>query len=286
MQRKPLGRGLAALIPDILEAEIVEAGQTSGAPVELPIHQIKSNRHQPRTRFTNKAMEELEASIRIHGVVQPIVVRPMEEGTYEIVAGERRLRAALQAGLSLIPAVVRDADDGEALEIALVENILREDLSPIEEARAFITLIENYGLSQEEVGKRVGRDRSTVSNTLRLLTLPDELQEEIGIGGISAGHARAILMLERSDDQKALGRAIQREGLSVRATEVRARRMSGFKKGRQNRQHDVFIQSIAEEFTRNLGTRVVIRPRRKGGVVEIHYFSDEELEGLRAKIRG
>lgn len=231
-------------------------------------------------------MEELVASIRIHGVVQPIVVRPMEEGTYEIVAGERRLRAALQAGLSLIPAVVRDADDGEALEIALVENILREDLSPIEEARAFITLIENYGLSQEEVGKRVGRDRSTVSNTLRLLTLPDELQEEIGIGGISAGHARAILMLERSDDQKALGRAIQREGLSVRATEVRARRMSGFKKGRQNRQHDVFIQSIAEEFTRNLGTRVVIRPRRKGGVVEIHYFSDEELEGLRAKIRG
>jgi len=286
MQRKPLGRGRAALIPDILEAEIVEAGQTSRAPVELPIHQIKPNRHQPRARFTNKSMEELVASIRIHGVVQPIVVRPMEEGTYEIVAGERRLRAALQAGLSLIPAVVRDADDGEALEIALVENILREDLSPIEEARAFITLIENYGLSQEEVGKRVGRDRSTVSNTLRLLTLPDELQEEIGIGGISAGHARAILMLERSDDQKALGRAIQREGLSVRATEVRARRMSGFKKGRQNRQHDVFIQSIAEEFTRNLGTRVVIRPRRKGGVVEIHYFSDEELEGLRAKIRG
>ncbi len=176
MQRKPLGRGLAALIPDILEAEIVEAGQTSGAPVELPIHQIKSNRHQPRTRFTNKAMEELVASIRIHGVVQPIVVRPMEEGTYEIVAGERRVKAALKAGLSLIPAVVRDADDGEALEIALVENILREDLCPIVDARAFITLIEIYGLSQEEVGKRVGRDRSTVSNTLRLLTLPDELQ--------------------------------------------------------------------------------------------------------------
>ncbi len=225
------------------------------------------------------------ASIRIHGVVQPIVVRPMEEGTYEIVAGERRVKAALQAGLSLVPAVVRDTNDAESLEIALVENILREDLSPIEEARAYITLIENYGLSQEQVAERVGRDRSTVANTLRLLTLPDEIQEEIEIGGISAGHARAILMLGSPDDQKAIARAIQKEGLSVRAAEMRARKIRGPIKGGQNRQHDVFIQSIAEEFTRNLGTKVVIRPRRKGGVVEIHYFSDGELEGLRAKIR-
>ena len=125
-----------------------------------------------------------------------------------------------------------------------------------------MTLIENYGLSQEQVAERVGRDRSTVANTLRLLTLPEEIQEEIGIGGISAGHARAILMVERPDDQKALGRAIQKEGLSVRATEMRARRMSRPKKGRQTRLDDVFIQSIAEEFTRNLGTKVVIRPRR------------------------
>ncbi|MFQ5893296.1 MAG: ParB/RepB/Spo0J family partition protein, partial [Nitrospinota bacterium] len=167
----------------------------------------------------------------------------------------------------------------------LVENLLREDLNPIEEARAFSILIETYHLSQEQVASRVGRDRSTVANTLRLLTLPPEVKEEIAQGALSEGHARAVLMLADPADQKALAGAIQEEGLSVRAAEARARRLRRPRAERPRREPDVFIQAVADEFARALGTKVVIRPRRRGGVVEIHYFSDEELEGIRSRLQ-
>ena len=169
-------------------------------------------------------MEELAASIRLYGVIQPIVVRPLaDDGGYEIVAGARRVQAARQAGLDRIPALVRQADDGEALEVALVENLIREDLNPIEEAKAFVTLIETYGLSQEQVAERVGLDRSTVANTVRLLALPVGVQAAVARGELSGGHGRAILMLSDPDDQLALALAIQQEDLSVRAAEARAR---------------------------------------------------------------
>lgn len=285
MQRKPMGRGLSALIPDLPDTETSEGTPAAGTVVEIPVEQIKPNRHQPRTLFRIEAMEELAASIRLHGMVQPIVVRPREGGGYEILAGERRFQAARRAGLDRVPALVRLADDGAALEIALVENLLREDLNPIEEARAYSILIETYGMTQEQVAERVGKDRSTVANTLRLLTLPEEIQREIASGVLSEGHARAVLRMPDAEGRMELARAIREEGLSVRAAEARARKASQPAKPKQARQRDVFIQAVADELARALGTKVVIRRRRRGGVMEIHYFSDEELEGLRDRLR-
>lgn len=286
MQRKPMGRGLSALIPDLPETET--AGGVEGTVVDLPLDQITPNRHQPRALFDDDAMEELAASIRLYGVIQPIVVRLLaDDGGHEIVAGERRVQAARQAGLDRIPAMVRQADDGEALEVALVENLIREDLNPIEEAKAFVTLIETYGLSQEQVAERVGRDRSTVANAVRLLALPVGVKAAVARGALSGGHARAILMLSDPDDQRALALAIQQEGLSVRAAEARARGLRRPKKegARPPSQPSFFITAVSDELARALGTKVVIRPRRRGGVVEIHYFSDEELQGLRDRLQ-
>lgn len=268
------------------ETGTTELEVAEGTIVDVLLDQITPNRHQPRAQFGGGAIEQLAASIRLHGLIQPIVVRPLDKGGYEIVAGERRFMAARMAGLERIPALVRRTDDAEALEIALVENLLREDLNPIEEARAFVTLVETYGLSQEQVAERVGRDRSTVANTVRLLSLPVEVQRAVEDGALSGGHARAVLMLSDPDDQRDLVRAIQKEGLSVRIAEARARRLRGPKRGpRPPRQPDVFIQAVSDELARALGTKVVVRPRRRGGVVEIHYFSDEELEGLRDRLR-
>ena len=230
-------------------------------------------------------MEELAASIRLHGMVQPIVVRPREGGGYEILAGERRFQAARRAGLDRVPALVRLADDGAALEIALVENLLREDLNAIEEARAYSILLETYGMTQEQVAERVGKDRSTVANTLRLLSLPEEIQREIASGALSEGHARAVLRMPDAEGRMSLAKAIREEGLSVRAAEARARKALQPVKPKAAREKDVFIQAVADEMARALGTKVVIRRRRRGGVMEIHYFSDEELEGLRDRLR-
>lgn len=285
MQRKPMGRGLSALIPDMPATELSEGTRAAGAVVEIPIDQISPNRHQPRAHFRPEAMEELATSIRLHGMVQPIVVRPRDDGGYEILAGERRFQAARRAGLERVLALVRAADDGAALEIALVENLLREDLNPMEEARAYSILVETYGLNQEEVAERVGKDRSTVANTIRLLSLPEEVQQEVAGGSLSEGHARAILMMPDSEGQRDLAKAIREEGLSVRAAEARARRARGPKARRTAPKGDVFVQAAADELTRALGTKVVIRRRRRGGVVEIHYYSEDELEGLRERLR-
>lgn len=285
MQRKPMGRGLSALIPELPATELSVEALATGTVIEIPIDQISPNRHQPRTLFRPDAMEELAASIRLHGMVQPIVVRPRDEGGYEILAGERRFMAARRAGLDRVPALVRTVDDSMALEIALVENLLREDLNPLEEARAYSILIEKYGLTQEQVAERVGKDRSTVANTLRLLSLPPEIQQEIATGSLSEGHARAVLRMPDAEGQQSLARAIRDEGLSVRAAEARVRRKIQPKKVGSRQQRDVFTQAVADEFSRALGTKVVVRRRRRGGVVEIHYFSDDELEGLRERLR-
>jgi ParB family chromosome partitioning protein len=253
-----LGRGLEALLP-----------KGSGSVVRLPLAAIRPNPHQPRRRFAQEALEELAASIREKGLLQPLLVRPKGEG-FELVAGERRFRAAQMAGLSEVPAVVRDLTDQEALELALVENLQREDLSPVEEARGYQALLA-MGLTQEEVAKRVGKARSTVANALRLLQLPEEVLEALERGEITAGHARALLMLEPQDRLWGL-REILEKGLSVRQAEALRERLS-----RERRPQEASPLSL--ELSRHLGLPVRVAGGRRGRVV-IHYRSLEELEGL------
>jgi len=216
MKRKALGKGLSALLPDP-EPDAPEGGSTLGVPTA----QLEPNPHQPRLGVDPRRLEELAASIRESGIVQPILVRPMAGGRYQIVAGERRWRAAQVVGLPTVPVVVREIPDDQLLELALVENIQRQELSPLEEAQAYKRLAETLGLTQEEVAKKVGRDRATVANSIRLLRLPAPVQSLLTAGQLDAGHARALLALDRTDDQVALGREAARRGLSVREVERR-----------------------------------------------------------------
>ncbi|GGM92660.1 chromosome partitioning protein ParB [Thermus composti] len=260
MSKKPsgLGKGLDALLP-----------KTPGGVVRLPLAAIRPNPHQPRKRFSPEALEELAQSIREKGLLQPLLVRPKGEG-YELVAGERRYRAAQMAGLQEVPALVRDLSDREALELALVENLQREDLSPLEEARGYQALLE-MGLTQEEVAKRVGKARSTVANALRLLQLPLEVQEALEAGAITAGHARALLMLEPEDRLWGL-REILEKGLSVRQAEALKERLPGRKREREP-------SPLSEALSRHLGLPVRVVGEARGRVV-IHYRSPEELQAL------
>jgi len=253
-----LGRGLEALLP-----------KGSGGVVRLPLTAIRPSASQPRKRFSQESLEELAASIREKGLLQPLLVRPKGEG-YELVAGERRFRAAQMAGLSEVPAVVRDLTDREALELALVENLQREDLSPVEEARGYQTLLE-MGLTQEEVARRVGKARSTVANALRLLQLPEEVLEALDSGAITPGHARALLMLEPGDRLWGLREVLQK-GLSVRQAEALRERL-GREKGPKE------PSPLSLELSRHLGLPVRVLGGKRGKVV-IHYRSLEELEAL------
>jgi ParB family transcriptional regulator, chromosome partitioning protein len=213
--RRGIGRGLSAILPER------EGGNEELR--ELPIEMIKPNPSQPRRRFDPESMEVLEASIKATGMVQPLLVRPLPDGSYELIAGERRLRAAQQVGLERVPAVVRDFAESERLQTALVENMVREDLNPVEEARACAALVEDLGLSKEEVGRRVGRSRSAISNLIRLLDLPDQALELLESGGLSEGHGRAILQLRGNDARRRLARDAAAAGWSVRETENRAK---------------------------------------------------------------
>src|SRR6185436_20672130 len=216
MKRKALGKGLSALLPD------PEPHAGGEAALALPLDSLEPNPFQPRARIEPRRLEELAASLRESGLVQPILARRLEGGRYQIIAGERRWRAAQLAGLARVPVVLRDVPDDRLLELALVENIQREELSPLEEAQAFQRLQSELGLSQEDVARKVGRDRSTVANTLRLLRLPREVKGLLDEGGIDAGHARALLPLERADQQVSLAQEAARRGLSVREVERRA----------------------------------------------------------------
>lgn len=262
MSKKPsgLGRGLEALLP-----------KTPGGVVRLPLTAIRTNPQQPRRRFSQESLEELAASIREKGLLQPLLVRPKGEG-YELVAGERRYRAAQMAGLGEVPVLIRDLSDQEALELALVENLQREDLNPVEEARGYQALLA-MGLTQEEVAKRVGKARSTVANALRLLQLPKEALEALERGEISAGHARALLMLEPEDRLWGL-REILEKGLSVRQAEALRERLLRERTPRPRED-----PPLALELSRHLGLPVRVVGGKRGKVV-IHYRSLEELEAL------
>jgi len=276
MHRKALGRGLEALIPGATEGHSDRAA--TGAQL-LPVEDIGPNPFQPRTRFDDNALQELSASIKASGVLQPVLVRRQADG-YQLVAGERRLRAAQLAGLEKIPAVLRQVDDRQMMELALIENVQREDLNPIDEAKAYKALVTTVGLTHEQLSERIGKQRSSITNALRLLTLPVEVQEMVSRGTLSAGHARALLGLESAGDQLAAARYVVAKGFSVRRTEA-------FVNRRTRRVHKKHVISKLSEFVewenklqRRFGTKVRITGGPKGGVVEFEYYGNDDLERL------
>lgn len=275
-KRRGLGRGLDALLQKEEEAP------AAPAPIQsLPVSQLRPNRFQPRTQFDDDAIAELSASIKAQGVVQPLVVSPDEDGTYVIVAGERRWRASRLAGLETVPVVVRRvADDREMLELALVENLQRSDLNVLEEAEAYLALQERFGLSQEEIAGRVGKARTTVTNALRLLRLPEEIRELLREGRLTAGQARPLLGLPSREAQLTLADRAVREGLSARDLERLASEPAREKPKKKPRPVEVHTAAAEEKLTRRLQTRVEIRRRGKGGILHIHFHSEEELMRL------
>jgi ParB family chromosome partitioning protein len=274
-KRKALGKGLSALLPEPEGTPL--SGESSAA--EVPLASLEPNPLQPRSAIAPERLQELAASIRESGIVQPILVRRRGD-RYQIIAGERRWRAAQQLGLLSVPVTVRDVPDERLLELALVENIQREELSPLEEAQAFHRLHDEFHLTQEDIAKRVGRDRSTVANAVRLLRLPRELRELVGQGRLDAGHARAILALERADDQVALGREAARKGLSVREVERRVALLRAPRSTRPGARKDANTRAAEERLRAALGTRVQITRRGRKGTLRIAFASEGELNRL------
>jgi ParB family chromosome partitioning protein len=278
MNRKALGRGLGALLSS---DRTIDLGPE---PSEVDLDAIVPGPMQPRTHFDDASLESLAASIRTHGIVQPLLVR-RRENSYELIAGERRWRAAKLAGLSRVPVVIKDVPDESLLEIALIENIQREDLNPIEEAQAYKKLIENVGLTQEALASRVGRDRSYITNYLRLLRLPEDLQQFVKEGRLSTGHARTLLALTHPDLQRRLARQIIDGGLSVRATEQLVHKASEEKPAKTAlapRQVDPNIRAAETKLRRALGTQVkIIQLSEDGrGKVEISFFNSQDLDRI------
>jgi len=277
MHRKALGRGLDALIP--VSSPTATEELAPGAR-ELPISEIGSNPFQPRSRFEDDAIRELAASIKATGVLQPVLVRGLGRDGYQLVAGERRLRAASLAGLETIPAVVREVDDREMLELALVENVQREDLNPIEEAKAYNTLATKLGMTHDQISERVGKQRASITNALRLLVLPPAVQDMVSRGTLTAGHARALLSLESGGDQLAASRYVQSKGFSVRRTESYVRRKLRRHHSRPPGARLAGLMEWENKLQQKFSTHVSISPKRKGGKVEFEYYGQEDLERL------
>src|SRR5437660_7242553 len=270
--KKVLGRGLGALIPQ--KAEPAPRASMSSGLAQIPIDQIQPNPYQPRRTFNEASIDELARSVREHGIVQPLVV--MRSGDkYKLIAGERRFRAAQKAGLATVPVVVRDSlKSGDALQIALIENIQREDLNPMEEANAYHQLHDDFGLTQEEISRRVGKERSTVANFLRLLKLPEPVKQLLASGQLSMGHARALLALDSAKKQQQLADRIVKNSLNVRQTEVLASEPRPVKREKPK---DVFTRDAEEKLTKVLRTKVDIDRKRRGGVIHIRFSSEDDL---------
>jgi ParB family chromosome partitioning protein len=278
-----LGKGLAALIPEVEQDE----GKTF---LMCGIEEVIPNRSQPRKRFDETKLQELADSIKKNGILEPLIVRKVEQG-YEIVVGERRWRAAQKAGLREVPVLVKEVEGREALEISLIENLQRENLNPIEEAEGYRRLIEEFDINQEELGTRVGKDRTTVTNTLRLLKLPSEVIEHLIQNHITSGHARAILSLEAKDRQKELCARIIQKGLSVREAEALAKRWAGKSKSSprsESRKEEAASQvnALQDALRRRLATKVQIIQKGKKGKIEIEYYSYEDLERIVEAVLG
>ena len=268
---KRLGKGLGALIP-----EKVKEGALSDGVKEIKIGIIRPNKLQPRKKFNAEKLKDLKNSIKEKGIIQPIIVRPAEDG-FELIAGERRFRAAKELGYDQIPAIVKKVSDADSLEMALIENIQREELNPVEEANAYMELIEKFKFSQDEVSKAVGKDKSTISNTLRLLSLPRLIQDYISDNLISMGHAKAILSLPTERPKIRFAKRIIKKNLSVRQTEELVKvKLQG--KPKKTNQKDAHLYSLEEGLQHYLGTRVKISHGKKRGKIEIFYYSNEDLD--------
>lgn len=292
-----LGRGLSALIPP------TQPSAVTSAVTQVPVAAISPNPRQPRHKVDAEALRELADSIREHGVIQPLIVTPAPDSTalaprYQLIAGERRWHAAKLAGLATVPVIVRGATPQEMLELALVENIQRADLNVLEEAHAYRQLMSDFGLTQEQVAEKVGKNRTTIANALRLLKLAPEVQTALAEDTITEGHARAILTLEDPKQQNALLRQVIEQGLSVRQTEEAARRLgdrrtpttdrrstsSTSRTTREEHEMPVATRALENDFRNALGTKVQVFRSRKGGKIVIHFYSEEELEAIYAHI--
>lgn len=276
-----LGRGLDALLkkaPDVVDAE----PPASSAALEIDLDRLQASSFQPRSVFHEDELEELAASIRAQGIIQPLIVSPLGDDRYAIVAGERRWRAAGKAGLTKVPVIVREGDtEQELLQLALVENLQREDLHPIEEAEAYAQLRESFGLSQAEIAERVGKSRTAVTNTLRLLRLPDSVKEMLGRGELTAGQARPLVSVPQASRQEELARQAVDRGLSAREVEALVRAEDEPKKPKAKKPPvDVHTRAAAERLTRALQTKVDIAKRGQRGSIRIHFHSEEELMRL------
>lgn len=268
-----LGKGLGSLIP--------EKG-TGREILELDISAIVPNSNQPRRVFRDQALDELTQSVREKGVIQPVIVKRETVSTFQLIAGERRWRAAQKAGLKKIPAIVKDAAPAETLELALIENIQREDLTPIEAAEAFQRLIQDYDLTHDELSQKVGKDRATVTNYLRILRLPPDIKQWISEGSLGTGHAKALLQLDSPEQQLEAARKIIQKGMSVREAEALTKRAPTRSAGRKSSSvKDPHVAALEEKLKQGLGTKVTLNHRgKKGGKIEIEYYSLDELDRL------
>ena len=277
MNKRGLGKGLQALLPTITDDV-----EDNDKVVKLAVNDIKVNSKQPRTVFDDEKLNELAASIKEHGVIQPIIVRETEKGVYEIVAGERRWRACRKSGIKEIPAIIKTLTEMETTEIALIENIQREDLNPIEEASAYKALIEEHGLTQEELSGRIGKSRPFIANTLRLLLLPESIKGLVSDGKISAGHARALLSIQKEKDREEIAKKILMQGMSVRQTEntVKGLNQANAKKTNKPVNQDPLIAEIENRLKTRFSTKVIIKDRNKKGSIELEYYGEEELQRI------
>ena len=274
-QRKALGKGLSALIPD---AENLDEGEVQF--FHCPTGDISPNPHQPRQTFSTTELEEMAASVKEKGILTPLLVSKTESG-YQLIAGERRWRAAQIAGLGTVPVIVREATPTEALELALIENLHRKDLNPIEEALAYSKLLEETGATQESLGKRLGKERSSITNMLRLLSLPPSIQKDLMDGRLTMGHARVLAGVKGSKAQQSLRDIVLKKGLSVRQVEELAKKLNApvpLKKKASN--DDFYLRTLADDLKRSLGTKVDIKRRGKQGSIIVHFYSDKELDRL------
>src|SRR4051812_21819823 len=279
IKRAALGRGLGALIPGIPQPE-------RRGVLTVGIEEIRASPGQPRRHFDEVHLDELGESIRNRGVLLPLLVRKEGDG-YLLIAGERRWRAAQRAGLRELPVIVREVTEPEAFELALIENIQREDLNAVEEAEAYQRLIEHHGLTQEELARRVGKDRSTISNALRLLRLPDSIKERVASGELSMGHARALLGLSDDGDLRKAAEKVMREDLSVRQVEELVQRLKGKRAERSRRgEATTQLRHLVEQLQRKLGAKVDLRDRGGGGTIEIRYASHADLDRIVSSLLG
>jgi ParB family transcriptional regulator, chromosome partitioning protein len=284
-KNRGLGKGLGALIPDLEEENL-------DSQLEVDINSIIANPYQPRKEFSDEKLNELAESIKVHGIIQPLIVREMD-GKYQLIAGERRFRAAKLIGLKDVPVVTRDMSDEAMMEVALVENLQREDLNPIEEADAYRRLMDEFHLTQDDIAKKVGKSRPAIANTLRLLNLPQEVQSDLATGTLTMGHARALLSLKTPDEQKRSWAQIQEQKLSVRETEDLIRKLnetpivSRETKKAVNKKisdKDPNLMEIEDELQQTYGTKVTVKPFGTGGKIEIDYYSSEDFERIFEKL--